>query len=52
VRRSLAPPYQEALSNSGYEFKLKYNPTPSSNKNNKNINRNILWYTTHLLVQL
>jgi len=31
-------PYQEALSNSGYDYKLKYNPTPKSNKNNKNRN--------------
>jgi len=29
-------PNQEALSNSGYDFKLKYNPTPKSNNNNKN----------------
>jgi len=36
-------PYQEALSNSGYDYKLKYNPTPEFNNNNKN--RNILlWY--------
>jgi len=37
-------PYQEALSNSGYDYKLKYNPTPKSKNKNKNRNRNILWY--------
>jgi len=35
---------QEALPNSGYDYKLKYNPAPKSNNNNKNKNRNILWY--------
>jgi len=45
-------PYQEALSNSGYDYKLKYNPTPKSNNNIKNRNRNIIfWYSGHLLVQ-
>jgi len=37
-------PYQEALSNSGYDYKLKYNPTPKPNNNNKSRNRNTLWY--------
>jgi len=37
-------PYREALSNSGCDYKLKYNPTTKSNNNNENRNRNILWY--------
>ncbi len=42
-----APPYQEALKNSGYDYQLKYKPQhPNTNKDPKKRNRkrNITWY--------
>lgn len=36
------PIYQEALTKSGYDFKLKYAPTSNSKKRNRQ--RNIIWY--------
>ena len=36
------PPYQEALSKSGYEFKLHYNPQPLKPKRSRS--RNVLWF--------
>ena len=36
------PPYQEALSKSGYEFKLHYNPQPPKPKRSRS--RNVIWF--------
>lgn len=37
------PPYQRALDESGYNYKLKYNPQPAQ-KRNKNRQRKVIWY--------
>ncbi len=39
---SAIPPYQEALKNSGHEFKLHYNPQPPKPKCRRN--RNTIWF--------
>ena len=39
---SAVPPYQEALPNSGYNFKLQYNPQPSKPKRSRS--RNVTWF--------
>ena len=43
-----APAYQEALKNSGYKYKLKYDPAPKANNENTNNKRsrkrNITWF--------
>ena len=45
-----APPYQKALSDSGYNFELKFDPTINNNNNNNNNapknkrKRNIIWF--------
>ena len=38
------PPYQAALSNSGYTHTLTYNPNPQQNASRRNRSRNITWY--------
>ena len=43
--RSAAPLYQEALSKSGYQHQLKFQPPTSQNKtNSRSRKRNITWY--------
>ena len=38
-------PYQNALNNSGYDYRLKHNPLPPhQNRNKNNRKRNITWY--------
>ena len=39
---SAIPPYQEALTKSGYDYKLNYNPQPSKRAINRN--RNVRWF--------
>ena len=40
-----APPYQEALKKSGYNYELKFDPSASTPKTKKkNRKRNILWF--------
>ena len=40
-----APPYQEAISRSGYDYQLKFDPSASNTKpKTKNRKRNILWF--------
>ena len=42
-----APPYQEAINKSGYNYKLKYEPAPPrqpDDKKRKNRKRKILWF--------
>ena len=43
VFKSAIPPYQEALEKSGYDFKLKYEPTHVNGKR-KNRPRKIIWF--------
>ena len=38
-----SPPYQKALDESGYNYKLTYNPQPAQ-KRNRNRQRKVLWY--------
>ena len=37
------PPYQKALDESGYSYKLTYKPQPAQ-KHNKNHQRRVIWY--------
>ena len=39
---SACPPYQEALSKSGYKFRLHYNPEPPKPKRSRS--RNVIWF--------
>ena len=39
---SAAPPYQEALKKSGFDYNLKYNPQPPKPKRHRN--RNVIWF--------
>ena len=40
-----SPPYQKAIDESGYNFKLTYNPEANqTTRNRKNRKRNITWY--------
>jgi hypothetical protein len=42
---SAAPRYQEAINSSGYDYKLKFDPTASEpNPKSRNRKRNILWF--------
>ena len=42
--KSVAPIYQEALKNSGYNYELNFNPQTSSTANKRSRKRNILWF--------
>ena len=44
---SAAPPYQEALRKSGFNYSLHYNPIPPKPKRQRN--RNILWFNPHTM---
>ena len=44
VFKEAAPKYQEALDKSGYNYKLKYNPSNEQSKKNRNRQRNITWF--------
>jgi hypothetical protein len=37
-------PYQKAITESGYDYKLTYNPQPNQHSRRKNRKRNITWY--------
>ena len=39
-----APPYQEALRESGYAYKLKFNPAPQKPPDQHRRRRNIIWF--------
>ena len=41
---SAAPTYQEALRNSGYSYKLKFNPIPEEGSKGRGRKRKILWF--------
>ena len=43
--KSVAPTYQEALKNSGYDFNLEYPPASENPRNStRNMKRKILWF--------
>ena len=39
-----APPYQDALNKSGYEYKLKFSPPDNNHSRKRNRSRNVTWF--------